>query len=71
MITVEFTENEALVIYDWLARFNAEERSELFQDQAEERVLFDLEAMLTGKLVAIVDPNYSKLLDIARSDIRD
>ena len=43
-VKLELTGDEALVLYEWLTRFNQRDDVE-FADQAEERVLCDLEAM--------------------------
>ena len=48
-VKLELTNDEALVLYDWLARFNQRDSAD-FADQAEERVMFDLEAMLRRPL---------------------
>lgn len=61
--------DEALVLFEWLARFNAAENE--FADQAEQRVLWDLEAMLESALLAPLSPDYSTLLDAARERVRD
>jgi len=68
-IKIELTSDEALVLYDWLTRFN--QRSDTDLDQAEERVLFDLEAMLEKALVAPLQSGYADLLAQARSNVRD
>lgn len=69
-VTIELTSDEALVLYDWLARFNQQETPG-FADQAEERVLFDLEAMLEKALVVPLQSDYATLLAQARSTVRD
>lgn len=69
-IKIELTEQEALVLYDWLVRFNGSQDAS-FVDQAEERVLFDLESVLEKILVAPLESNYTSLLAAARSKVRD
>lgn len=69
-VKFELTSDEALVLYDWLTRFNQRDHAD-FADQAEERVLFDLEAMLEKVLVAPLQSNYAELLAQARSKVRD
>ena len=69
-IKIELNEQEALVLYDWLVRFN-ESQDASFVDQAEERVLFDLESVLEKILVAPLKSNYTSLLAAARSKVRD
>jgi len=69
-VKIELTSDEALVLYDWLTRFNQRANID-FADQAEERVLFDLEAMLEKALVAPLQSDYANLLGQARSHVRD
>lgn len=70
-ITLEFSEEEAFVLLEWLARFNSTERSDLFQDQAEQRVLWDLEAELERFVLGPFLDDYEELLAKAREQIRD
>jgi hypothetical protein len=70
-IVITFSEEEALVFFGWLSNFNQEERSTLFQDQAEERILFDIEAELETVVSATFDNNYQEILLKARQKIRD
>lgn len=70
-IVLSLTNDEALVLLDWLIRFNEEENSSVFDDQSEERVLFDLEAVLEKSIVEIFDGNYRKTLANARENVRD
>jgi hypothetical protein len=69
-VKIEFTSDAALVLYDWLTRFNQRAETDC-ADQAEERVLFDLEAMLGKALVAPLQADYAALLAQARSHVRD
>jgi hypothetical protein len=69
-VKLELTSDEALVLYDWLTRFNQRDDAN-FADQAEERVLYDLEAMLEKVLVAPLQSDYAELLAQARSKVRD
>ena len=69
-VKIEFTSDAALVVYDWLTRFNQRTETD-FVDQAEERVLFDLEALLEKALVAPLQSDYAALLAQARLHVRD
>jgi hypothetical protein len=69
-VKLEVTSDEALVLYDWLTRFNQRDNTE-FADQSEERVLYDLEAMLEKVLMAPLQSDYAELLAQARSNVRD
>lgn len=69
-ITIQLTGDEALVLYAWLARFNQQDKICL-EDQAEERILFDLEAMLEKALIAPLQADYTSQLAHARANVRD
>ena len=69
-VKIEFTSDAALVLYDWLTRFNQRAETD-FVDQVEERVLFDLEARLEKVLVAPLQSDYAALLAHARLHVRD
>ena len=69
-VTLDLTSDEALVLYEWLTRFNQQDDT-AFADQAEARVLFDLEAMLEKRLMAPLQSDYAQLLAQARSNVRD
>jgi hypothetical protein len=68
-MTLPLTQDEALVLFEWLANFNKREHE--FDDQAEQRVLWDLEAMLESELVEPFSPNYRDLVAAARKRVRD
>jgi hypothetical protein len=70
-ICINLTEDEALVLLEWLSKFNREEHSLLFQDRAEERILFDLEATLEKIVPEVFSPSYKDMLSKAREKIRD
>lgn len=69
-IRLELTGDEALVLFEFLARFD-EDGTLAIQDQAEERALWNLHAVLQRQLVEILLPDYSDLLSDARSRLRD
>ncbi|MBI3073488.1 MAG: hypothetical protein HYY84_15360 [Deltaproteobacteria bacterium] len=69
-VSLKLSKDEALVLFAWIARFNKRE-DERFADQAEQRVLWDIEAMLESTLVEPLDPAYDRLLSEARSRVRD
>ncbi|WP_104107977.1 hypothetical protein [Nocardioides sp. 616] len=68
-VALGLTGDEALVLFEWLARFNNGDSA--FEDQAEQRVLWDLEAMLEKVLSAPLRPDYADLLASARARVRD
>lgn len=69
-VTIELSNNEALVLFDWITRFNEKEDNS-FEDQAEERVLLDLEAALEKSMIAPLSGEYKDLLMKARDQVRD
>jgi hypothetical protein len=69
-IHLDLSRDEALVFFEWLTRFNKAENA-VFEDQAERRVLWDVESMLESTLVEPFDPNYRELLARARAKVRD
>ncbi|MBW3518754.1 hypothetical protein [Flavobacterium sp. NKUCC04_CG] len=70
-IAITLSEYEALVFLEWLHNFNEEEHPTLFQDQAEQRVLWDMEAELEKVVSITFDGNYQEILSKARQRIRD
>lgn len=70
-IILELSNEEALVFFDWLVRFNENEDMTTIEDQAEERVLFDLESTLEKSLSKVLSSNYNEILAIAREKVRD
>lgn len=69
-VMLELSNDEALVLFDWLRRFNHSE-AKTFEDQAEQRVLWDIEAMLEASLVEPLNANYDESLAAARARVRD
>jgi len=69
-ITIELTEDQALVFFDWLVRFNERDGAH-FADRAEERVLWDLESSLEEQLAATLAADYQARLSTARDAVRD
>lgn len=68
---LELTNDEAIILLDWLSRFNEKENQDSFKDQAEERVLWDMEASLEKIINETFDVNYVELLSKAREKVRD
>lgn len=69
-ITLKLSNDEALVLFAWLHRFNQSE-SKALEDQAEPRVLWDIEAMLESALVEPFDAKYDELLAAAQARVRE
>lgn len=70
-VTVTLSDAEALVLFDWLGRTSDTGLPAPFVDQAEQRVLWQVEAALERSLVAILRPDYASLLSRARDAVRD
>lgn len=69
-VQLELTEDEALVLFEFLARFDDSDTLSLV-DQAEERMLWNLHCRLQKQLVEIFDPNYETMVEAARARLRD
>jgi hypothetical protein len=70
-LDIHLTKNEALVLFELLTRLNQKHLSGIFEDEAEQRVLWDLEANLQKQLVEPLQPDYLVILNKAREDVRD
>ncbi|CAM2981621.1 hypothetical protein [Skermania piniformis] len=70
-ITVELTRDHALVLVGWLARTTESRQPAEFVDQAEERVLLDLESNVAYQLTEPLRADYHELIRAARARVRD
>lgn len=68
-ISINLSDEESIVLFDWITRFNEGENT--FQDQAEERILFDLESVLEEKISETFNNDYNAVLQRAREKVRD
>ncbi|MFF1538572.1 hypothetical protein ACFVWL_00745 [Microbacterium sp. NPDC058269] len=66
-VELRLTSAEALVLFEWLAA--AADAKELVVDEAEQRVLRDLESQLETKLVEPLMPNYTELVNAAKAAV--
>ncbi|MCS6283764.1 MAG: hypothetical protein HUM72_24915 [Dolichospermum sp.] len=71
IVSIHLSTDEALVLFDWLVRFNEAGNSDSFEDQSERRVLFDLETVIEKQIVATFQDNYKILLFKARDTVKD
>ena len=69
-VRIELKVSEALVLAAWLSRFN-ESRNAAFEDQSEERALWNLESSLEKVLIAPLRGDYTAALRDAREELRD
>lgn len=70
LVRIELTSDEALVLFEFLQRFS-ESNKLVLEDQAEQRVLWDLTCILEQELVQPFAANYDELLSQARDRVRD
>ena len=70
-VTIELTADEALVLFEWLARSSDADAPAPFVYQSEQRVLWNLEALMEKLLTAPFDPRYDELINESRSRVRD
>jgi hypothetical protein len=72
-IAIGLSPDEALVLFEWLSR--TEELSndfrDLVEDQAEQRALWNLTALLERELREPFSPAYNELVANARARLRD
>ena len=70
-VVINLTNDEALVLLDWLGRVNETSPTPLIEDQAEERVVWDLECVLETVVDVIFSKDYNAFLSEARDRLRD
>ena len=70
-LNLTISKDEALVLFDFLARFNETEQSDVFEDQAEQKTLWVLEGQLEKQLVEPFKLDYKDIIKDARNKIRD
>ena len=71
MVNLILSEEEALVLLEWLFRVQPGENENLIEHQAEQRVLWDLEALLEKQVSQTFSEDYQELLSKARLAILD
>lgn len=70
VICLELTEEQALVLFEYLSRSNANDPTQI-EDQSERRVLWNLESDLERALPAVLSPDNKRILREARDRVRD
>jgi hypothetical protein len=68
-VSIRLTRAEALVLFEWLARLDAN-KSLPVEDASEELVLWRIEGQLESALVEPLRPNYREAVEAARSEVR-
>jgi len=71
ILHISLTKNEALVFFEFLARFNQKRIDNIFEDQAEQKVLWDIECQLEKELAEPFRSDYLDILNKARAAVRD
>ena len=69
-VALVISHDEAVVLLGWLHRFNSE-TGHRFDDQAEQRALWNLEAVLESIVEEPFSANYTDALAAARARLRD
>ncbi len=73
-VILKLSAAEAIVLSEWICRFNSDDETvkiKFFEDQAEQRVLWNIECDLEKALIAPMKKNYREILEEARSIVRD
>lgn len=65
-VTIKLTKDEALVIFDFLGRFNENSTEKDFEHRADQIALWNLEVVLESVLAEPFLPNYEDLIKEAR-----
>jgi hypothetical protein len=68
-IVIRLTRAEALVLFEWLAREDADGKTLPVEHLAEERVFWRIEGQLENALAEPLSPQYKELLDAARNEV--
>ncbi len=71
ILNLSLTKNEALVLFEFLSRLSDSNSKLTIEDQAEERVLWNLCCDLEKILIEPFQENYVELLNQAREKVRD
>ena len=69
-VVIELNVAEALVLFEYLSRCS-DQKNLVFEDQAEQRVLWHLENILESALAEPFRPDYGVLLEDARAAVRN
>jgi len=67
--TLDLSAAEMLILFDWLARSSEAGAPIAPLDEAEQRVFWDLEAILESRLVAPLSKQYDERLQEARDEV--
>ena len=70
-VNIRLTKDEAFVLFDFLGRFNENEDNNIFEDQSEQRVLWNIESILEKELSEPFKKDDNEALKLARDNVRD
>lgn len=70
-VNIELTKEEAIVLFEFLGRFNENDDFNRFEDQSEQRVLWDIECILEKELSEPFRTDYQEIVKKAREKVRD
>lgn len=70
-INIALSNDEALVLFEFLSNFNQKDNKEIFEDQAEQKIFWNIEGQLEKVLVEPFLPNYLNIIIAARNKVRD
>ena len=68
-ITLKLTNDQALVFFDFLTRLNENTYCTIFQSEAEQKVIWNMQTQLEKTLAEPLMENYEELLKIARNHL--
>jgi hypothetical protein len=69
-LNLTLKKDESLVLFEFLTRFNETEHKDIFEDDAEQQILWTIEGQLEKQLVEPFLPNYKSLIEKARGNMR-
>jgi len=70
-IQIPLTKDEAIVLLEFLMRVNDKPVENLFEDQSEQRVLWDIECVLEKQVFEVLISDYEAQVEQARGRVRD
>jgi hypothetical protein len=70
-VNIELTKSEAIVFFEFICRFNEIEEFDQFEDQSEQRILWDIECMLEKELSEPFRADYLEIVAKSRENVRD
>lgn len=68
-VNIQLTQEEAIVLFEFLSRFNEIDDSSRFEDQSEQRVLWDIECVLEKELSEPFQADFLEIVKKARETV--